>query len=295
MDVNQRQDYPTPPYPGQKLKKPGIEKEMELRPDWKGSAYRPADKLKDKVALVTGGDSGIGRAVSYIYAREGADVAIVYLPEEEDDAQEVKSAIEELGRECLLIPGDLRSSSFCKETVEKTVGHFGKLDVLVSNAAWQDRKKSIEEMTDEDWHKTFESNIDPYFYLVREAVKHMKPGGAIIATSSEVAMVGSKNLLDYSATKGAMIAFTRSLAQQLISKGIRVNSVAPGPVWTPLNPADTGLSPEKVKEFGSSQPIERAAQPEEIAPAYVFLASEADSSYVSGIVIEEMGGLIGGA
>jgi NAD(P)-dependent dehydrogenase (short-subunit alcohol dehydrogenase family) len=287
----QIQSEPKPPYPQQKLDKPGLEAEMEQKPRWRAPRYKPAGKLSGKVALVTGADSGIGRAVAYLYAREGADVAIVHLEEEQRDADETRRAIEEEGRRCLDLPGDLTDAKFCREVVERTVRELGHLDILVSNAAWQNRKESIEEVSEEEWHKTFRTNIDAYFHLAKAAVPHMKPGSAIIATSSEVGLQGSEALLDYGATKGAIDAFTKSLAQQLAPKGIRVNSVAPGPVWTPLNPADQGMSPEKLKEFGSKQPLKRAAQPEEIAPAYVFLASDADSSYVSGIVLEEMGGL----
>lgn len=286
---------PQPPYSEQKLSKPGLEKEMDQKPLWKAPNYKAAGKLVGKVALVTGGDSGIGRAVAYLFACEGADVAISYMPEEEKDALETKKAIEKEGRRCLTLPGDLRKSSVCRDIVEETVKQFGRLDILVSNAAWQNRKESIEQITEEEWHRTFQTNMDAYFFLSQAAVKHMRPGSSIIATSSETAIVGSKALLDYSSTKGAIIAFTKSLAQQLIEKGIRVNTVAPGPVWTPLNPADTGQPAEKMKEFGKKQPIKRAAQPEEIAPAYVFLASDADSSYISGIVLEEMGGLAAAA
>jgi len=286
---------PAPPYSKQKLEKPGLEHEMEQKPKWRAPNYRPANKLEGKVAIITGGDSGIGRAVAYLYACEGADVAISYLPEEEKDAQEVKKAIEAEGRKCLTLPGDLTDSGFCREVIDKTIQEFGKLDILVSNAAYQNRKKDIADITEEEWHHTFQSNIDPYFFLSQAALKHMKPGSSIIATSSETAIVGSENLLDYSSTKGAIIAFTKSLANKLADKGIRVNSVAPGPVWTPLNPADKGQEPEKMEKFGESQPMKRAAQPEEIAPAYVFLASEADSSYISGIVLEEMGGLTAAA
>jgi len=290
----QIQAEPKPPYPQQKLAKPGIEAEMELAPQWRAPKYKAAGKLEGKVALVTGADSGIGRAVAYLYAREGADVAIVYLAEEQEDADETRRAIEEEGRRCLEIAGDLTDPQFCREAVERTVRELGRLDILVSNAAWQNRKESIEEVSEEEWSRTFRTNIDAYFHLAKAAVRHMKPGSAIIATSSETGIQGAEALLDYSATKGAINAFTKSLAQELISKGIRVNAVAPGPVWTPLNPADQGMSPEKVKEFGSKQPIKRAAQPEEIAPAYVFLASDADSSYISGIVLAEMGGMTTG-
>lgn len=290
----QVQSEPKPPYPQQKLEKPGIEAEMEMKPQWRAPKYKAAGKLEGKVALVTGADSGIGRAVAYLYAREGADVAIVYLPAEQKDADETRKAIEEEGRRCLDLPGDLTDPKFCRDVVERTVRELGRLDILVSNAAWQNRKESVEEITDEEWHRTFRTNIDAYFYLVKAAVPHMKPGSSILATGSEVGLQGSESLLDYGATKGALHTFTKSLAQQLIKKGIRANVVAPGPVWTPLNPADQGASPESIEQFGGKQPIQRAAQPEEIAPAYVFLASDADSSYITGIVLEEMGGLTTG-
>lgn len=286
---------PTPPLSKQKLSKPGIENEMEQKPKWRAPKYKPAGKLEDKVAIITGGDSGIGRAVAYLYALEGADVAISYLPEEQVDAEETKSAVEQAGRTCLLIPGDVRDREFCRDIVEQTVKKFGKLDILVSNAAWQNRKETIDKITEEEWDRTFKTNIDAYFFLSQAALRHMKPGSSIIATSSETAIVGAESLLDYSSTKGAIIAFTKSLAQNLAKKGIRVNTVAPGPVWTPLNPADEGQSGEKMAKFGEKQPFGRPAQPEEIAPAYVFLASDADSSYISGIVLEEMGGLTAAA
>ncbi len=290
----QIQNEPKPPYPKQKLEKPGIEAEMQLKPQWRAPKYKAAGKLEGKVALVTGADSGIGRAVAYLYAREGADVAIVHLPEEQQDADEIRQAIEEEGRRCLDLPGDLRDPRFCREVVERTVSELGRLDILVSNAAWQNRKESIEEVTDEEWQRTFRTNIDAYFHLSKAAVKHMQPGSAILATSSETGIIGEERLLEYSATKGAINAFTKSLAKQLIQKGIRVNAVAPGPVWSPLNPADEGMSAEKLKDFGAKQPMKRAAQPEEIAPAYVFLASDADSSYITGIVLQEMGGFTTG-
>ncbi len=285
---------PKPPYPKQKLEKPGIEAEMELKPQWRAPKYKAAGKLEGKVALVTGADSGIGRAVAFLYAREGADVAIVYLPEEQQDADEIRQAIEAEGRKCLDLPGDLTDPSFCRKVVEKTVSELGRLDILVSNAAWQNRKESIADVTDEEWQRTFRTNIDAYFHLAKASVPHMKPGSAIIATSSETGILGEERLLEYSATKGAVNAFTKSLAKQLIPKGIRVNAVAPGPVWTPLNLADEGTTPDKVAQFGAKQPMKRAAQPEELAPAYVFLASDADSSYVTGIVLQEMGGLTTG-
>jgi NAD(P)-dependent dehydrogenase (short-subunit alcohol dehydrogenase family) len=291
IEEPQVQAEPKPPYPEQKLEKPGIEAEMEMKPRWRAPKYKAAGKLEGKVALVTGADSGIGRSVAYLYAREGADVAIVYLPQEQKDADETRRAIEEEGRRCLTLPGDLMDPAFCRETVERTVRELGRLDILVSNAAWQNRKESLDQITDDEWHRTFRTNIDAYFHLAKAAVPHMKPGSAIIATGSEVGVMGAKELVDYGATKGAIHAFSKSLAQQLAPKGIRVNVVAPGPVWTPLNPADQGAGPEDVKNFGAKQPMKRAAQPEEIAPAYVFLASDADSSYITGIVLQEMGGL----
>jgi NAD(P)-dependent dehydrogenase (short-subunit alcohol dehydrogenase family) len=290
----QVQGEPKPPYPRQKLDKPGLQAEMEQQPKWRAPKYKAAGKLEGKVALVTGADSGIGRAVAYLYAREGADVAIVHLPAEQRDADETRKAIEEEGRKCLDLPGDLTDPSFCREVVERTVSELGRLDILVSNAAWQNRKESLEEVTDEEWHHTFRTNIDAYFHLTQAAVKHLRPGSAIIATSSETGLLGAEKLPDYSATKGAINAFTKTMAQQLIPKGIRVNAVAPGPVWTPLNPADEGNSPEDLEKFGTKQPMKRAAQPEEIAPAYVFLASDADSSYITGIVLQEMGGMTTG-
>ncbi|HEX2641596.1 MAG TPA: SDR family oxidoreductase [Thermoanaerobaculia bacterium] len=295
LEEPQVQAEPKPPYPAQKLEKPGIEAEMQQQPQWRAPKYKPAGKLEGKVALVTGGDSGIGRAVAYLYAREGADVAIVYLPAEQQDADETRQAIEAEGRRCLTLPGDLTDPQFCREVVERTVRELGQLDILVSNAAWQNRKKSLEEVTEEEWNRTFRTNIDAYFHLSKAALRHMKPGSSIIATSSETGIMGAKELPDYSATKGAINAFTKALAQQLVDKGIRVNAVAPGPVWTPLNPADEGMAADKVKDFGAQTPMQRAGQPEEIAPAYVFLASDADSSFITGVILAEMGGqTIGG-
>ena len=285
----QTQSEPKPPYPQQKLAKPGLEAEMEMKPRWRAPNYKAAGKLQGKAALITGGDSGIGRAVAYLYAREGADVAIVYLPGEQPDADEIKQAIEETGRRCLQIPGDLRDPAFCKQAVERVVKEFGKLDILVSNAAWQNRKPDLSAVSDDEIKRTFETNIFAYMYLARAAVPHMKPGSAIVATSSVAGLQGGGELFDYSATKGAIDSFTKVLAKELVDKGIRVNNVAPGPVWTPLNPADTGLSPENTSKFGQSTPMGRAGQPEEIAPAYVFLASDADSSFISGVVLEQAG------
>jgi NAD(P)-dependent dehydrogenase (short-subunit alcohol dehydrogenase family) len=225
-----------------------------------------------------------------LFAREGASVAINYLAEEQSDVQMTQSEVERHGGECRLFPGDLSDPDVCRELVEDTVRHFGKLDILVSNAAYQRRKDSLDELSDEELEYTFRTNIFAYIRLARAALKHMQPGSAIIATSSETGILGSAKLPDYSATKGAINAFTKTLAQALIERGIRVNAVAPGPVWTPLNPSDGGLAPKDVAKFGSKSPIGRPAQPEEVAPAYVFLASNADSSYITGTVLQVMGG-----
>ena len=280
--------HPENPLPAQHQEKPGLERELRPRPRYEAPAYRGSDKLLDYVALVTGGDSGIGRAVAVLYAREGADVAIVYLPVEQPDAEETRAAVEREGRRCLLIPGDVTDPAFCDEAVERTLQEFGKLDVLVNNAAYQQHRSGLDELTWEQWDLTFRTNIYGYFGMAKAALPHLKPGSAIINTGSITGLQGSKELLDYSATKGAIHAFTKSLAQNLVEKGIRVNCVAPGPVWTPLNPSD--LPAKKVKEFGASKPMNRPAQPEEIAPSYVFFASPADSSYITGEIITMLGG-----
>jgi NAD(P)-dependent dehydrogenase (short-subunit alcohol dehydrogenase family) len=284
------QAEPKPPFPRQHQVAPGLESQLEPAPRYQAARYKPAGKLQGKVALVTGGDSGIGRAIAVLYAREGADVAIGYLPEEERDAQVTRESVEREGRRCLLLPGDVRSAGHCQELVERTLQSFGQLDIVVPNAAHQTRKQTLEEVTEEEFDATFKTNIYSYFRLVKAALPHLKPGAAIIATSSETGLMGSKQLPDYSATKGAINAFTKALAMQLVERGIRVNAVAPGPVWTPLNPSDAGLPPEKVAQFGSKSPMGRPAQPEEVAPAYVFLASDADSSFITGIVLQVMGG-----
>ena len=281
---------PRPPFPEQHLDKPGLERDLRPRPEYDAPLYKAAGKLTGKAALITGGDSGIGRAIACLYAREGADVAITYLPAEQPDADETRAAIERQGRQCVLLPGDLTDPEFCRTAVERTVSRFGKLDILVSNAGHQNRKQGLEEITEEEWDRTFKTNVYALFRLAKAALPHLKPGAAVIATSSETGLQGNKLLLDYSATKGAINAFTKALAQNLVEKGIRVNAVAPGPVWTPLNPADRGEPPEKVAKFGADTPIGRPAQPEEIAPVYVFLASDADSSYITGEVIAQMGG-----
>jgi NAD(P)-dependent dehydrogenase (short-subunit alcohol dehydrogenase family) len=280
---------PKPPFKKQQQQPPGLESELDPAPRFEAPRYKAAGKLKGQIALITGGDSGIGRAVAALYAREGADVAIAYLPEEQSDAEDTRAVVEAEGRICELIPGDLVDAAFCDELVERTVGAFGRLDILVSNAAQQSSKK-LEELQDDDLERTFQTNIFAYMRLARAALRHMKPGAAIIATSSITGIRGSKQMPDYSATKGAINAFTKALAMELVERQIRVNAVAPGPVWTPLNPADTGSTAKEAAEFGADSPMKRPAQPEELAPAYVFLASNADSSYITGTVLQVTGG-----
>jgi NAD(P)-dependent dehydrogenase (short-subunit alcohol dehydrogenase family) len=288
MPQTGQQPYPESPLPPQHQSKPGLERDMTPRPQYKAPQYRGSEKLQGKVALITGGDSGIGRSVAVLYAKEGADIAIVYLPEEQPDAEEAKSVIEAEGCRCLLIPGDVSKSDFCQTAIEKTVNKFGKLDILVNNAAYQQHQKSLEDITDEQLEKTFRTNIMGYFFMARAALPHLTEGSAIVNTGSITGLEGNKELLDYSATKGAIHAFTKSLAQSLIEKGIRVNCVSPGPVWTPLNVADK--EPEKVAEHGADTPLKRPAQPEEVAPAYVFFASPVDSSYITGEILTLLGG-----
>jgi NAD(P)-dependent dehydrogenase (short-subunit alcohol dehydrogenase family) len=281
---------PRPPLGRRKLRQPGLESKLEPRPRFEASRYAGSGKLRDKVALITGGDSGIGRAVAVLFAREGADVAISFLPTERPDADETKRWIEAAGRRCLLLPGDISRRTACDALVRRTVARFGRLDVLVSNAAHQTRKEDLRQVSDQEFDRTFKTNVYAYFWLARAALEHMKPGGVILATSSETGYFGSPLLPDYSATKGAINAFTKALAVSLLERGIRVNAIAPGPVWTPLNPADPGLPPKKVAQFGAANPLGRPAQPEEIAPAFVFLASDADSSYITGTILPVIGG-----
>ncbi len=280
--------HPKPPFPKQHQSKPGIESRLRPRPQFKAPEYRGSDKLRGRVALITGGDSGIGRAVAVLFAREGADVAIVYLPVEESDARTTEKAVRDEGCRALRIAGDVQDPGFCAEAVDRTIKAFGRLDILVNNAAYQQHQKSIEDITDEQLDRTFRTNIYAYFYMTRAALPHMREGSNIINTGSITGLEGSKQLLDYSATKGAIHAFTKSLAQNLVDKKIRVNCVSPGPVWTPLNPSDK--EPDKVAKFGADTPMKRPAQPEEIAPAFVFFASNADSSYITGEVLTLLGG-----
>ncbi len=268
--------------------RPGSEAEMTPKPQSQGSQYRAGGKLQGKVALITGGDSGIGRAVAILYAKEGADVAIVYLSEQQD-AEETKRLVEAEGKRCLPIPGDIGDEQFCKLAVQQTVNELGNLDILINNAAEQHPQQSIEDITAEQLERTFRTNIFAMFFLTKAALPHLKKGSVIINTTSVTAYKGNPQLLDYSSTKGAIVAFTRSLSQSLIEKGIRVNGVAPGPIWTPLIPST--FPEEKVKSFGAQVPMQRAGQPDEVAPCYVFLASD-DSSYMSGQILHPNGGEI---
>jgi NAD(P)-dependent dehydrogenase (short-subunit alcohol dehydrogenase family) len=272
------------------LKKPGLEAEMKERPRYEARRYKPAGKLDGKVALITGGDSGIGRAVAVLYAREGADVAIACLPEERVDADETRRVIENQTRKCLVLEGDITSHEVCQNLVERTVAELGHLDILVSNAAHQNRKQHIEDITDDEFDLTFKTNVYAFFWLVKAALPHLNAGASIIVTGSETGFEGPERLPDYSASKGALHTLTKSFAKMLAERKIRVNCVAPGPVWTPLNLADEGSTPDQVASFGKKTPLARPAQPEELAPAYVFFASDADSSYITGEMLAVMGG-----
>ena len=279
---------PKSPLPEEKQPRPGLEGEMEHKPQFLAPDYKGSEKLAGKAALITGGDSGIGRSVAVLYAREGANVAIVFLPEEQPDAEVTAKFVEAEGRKCILIPGDVKSSEFCTSAVERAVKELGRLDVLVNNAAYQHHRGSLEEITDEQLDTTFRTNIFGYFYMARAALKHLPEGGAIVNCGSITGLEGSKELLDYSATKGAIHAFTKSLAQNLAEKKIRVNCVSPGPIWTPLNVADK--EPGEIEKHGADTPLKRPGQPEEVAPAFVFFASSTDSSYISGEVMTILGG-----
>jgi NAD(P)-dependent dehydrogenase (short-subunit alcohol dehydrogenase family) len=279
---------PKPPFPRQHQRKPGLEKRLRPRPQYEAPDYAAAGKLAGRVALITGGDSGIGRAVAVLFAREGADVALSYLPAEQADAEETRRAVEAHGRQALLVPGDVTRPAVCRQLVDRTVRRFGRLDVLVNNAAFQQHRESLEAIDDAQLEHTFRTNIFSIFRITRAALPHLQRGAAIINTGSITGLEGSAHLLDYSATKGAIHTFTKSLAQALVERGIRVNCVAPGPVWTPLNPSDKPA--DQVATFGQKVPMARPAQPEEIAPAFVFFASEADSGYITGEVLTALGG-----
>src|SRR3954466_10172674 len=288
------------PPPQHQDQQPGRQDQMDPQPKIARREYKGSDKLKDKVALITGGDSGIGRSTAVLFAREGADVAIVYLAED-NDAQETKRLVENEGRRCVTIRGDVGEESFCRQAVDRTLEQLRKLDILVNNAAEQHPKASLEEITAEQLERTFRTNIFAYFFMAKAALPHLKPGSSIINTTSVTAYKGSPQLLDYSSTKGAIVAFTRSLSQSLAQKQIRVNGVAPGPIWTPLIPST--FPADKVAEFGGDVPLQRAGQPEEtaparrprhpeeIAPSYVFLAS-ADASYMAGQILHPNGGTV---
>lgn len=281
------QDYPENPLPEQHLRKPGYEHELDPPPRFLAPHYVGSGKLQDMVAIVTGGDSGIGRAVAVLFAREGADVAVLHL-NEHDDAAVTRRHVKAEGRRCLVIAGDVRDADFCTDAVQRTVDAFGGLHILVNNAAFQQHCEQLEDLSEMHLQETLQTNIGGYFHMARAALPHMKAGASIINTGSETGIFGSKALLDYSATKGAIHAFTMSLASNLVDRGIRVNAVAPGPVWTPLNPADRKA--EGVASFGQDSAMRRPAQPEELSPAYVFLAAPCCSSYVSGAILPVMGG-----
>jgi NAD(P)-dependent dehydrogenase (short-subunit alcohol dehydrogenase family) len=285
MNESKRPEGPLPP---QHQEKPGLEKGMKPRPEFEGREYKAAGKLEGKVALITGGDSGIGRSVAVLYAKEGADIAIVYLQSEQPDAEETKQKVEEHGRKIVLLPGDITDPKFCREAVDQTVKELGRLDILVNNAAYQESQDRLEDIDDDQLDLTFRTNIYGYFRMAKAALPHLKEGSAIINCGSVAGLEGNKTLIDYAATKGAIHAFTKSLAQNLAERKIRVNCVAPGPIWTVLQPVSK--PPKQVAEHGGSTPMKRPGQPDEVAPAFVFFASDADSSYISGEVLAIQGG-----
>jgi NAD(P)-dependent dehydrogenase (short-subunit alcohol dehydrogenase family) len=278
--------FPKPPFPEQQQPTPGFSSRMDPPPDYGEDSYRGSQRLEGKKTLITGADSGIGRAVALAFAREGADVAISYLSEEED-ARETRRLIEDSGRQCLLLPGDIGDAEHCREIIGKTVESFGRIDVLVNNAAYQTYIENVEDVSDEEWEKTLAVNLSAMFYLVKAALPHMKEGASIINTASKQADEPSPPLLAYAVTKGAIQNFSAGLAQQLAKRGIRVNTVAPGPVWTPL--VVSSLPPDQVSEFGKQVPFGRPAQPRELASAYVLLASD-EASYISAATLAVTGG-----
>ena len=274
--------------PPQQQPEPGKEGLMHPRPEFRGADYKASGKLQGKVAIITGGDSGIGRSVAVLFAREGADVAILYL-DQHQDAEETRRVVQEQGRQCLLMVGDVADESVCRKLIEETLSTFGKLDILVNNAAEQHPRERFEDIPSSQWEKTFRTNVFGMFQLTQVALQHLGEGASIINTTSVTAYKGNPMLIDYSATKGAIVGFTRALAMHLAERGIRVNGVAPGPIWTPLIPST--FDADKVAEFGGNVPLKRPGQPEEVAPAYVYLASS-DSSYVTGQVIHVNGGTV---
>ncbi len=274
--------------PPQQQPEPGKEDEMTPRPEYRGEDYKAAGKLQDKVAIITGGDSGIGRSVAVLFAREGADVVILYL-DQYQDADETRRVVEQQGRRCLTFAGDVADQDVCRKVVDETVATFGRLDILVNNAAEQHPQKRFEDVTQQQWEKTFRTNVFGMFQMTQAALPHLGKGASIINTTSVTAYKGNPMLIDYSSTKGAIVGFTRALSMSLVERGIRVNGVAPGPIWTPLIPST--FDADKVAEFGANVPLKRPGQPEEVAPAYVYLASS-DSSYVTGQVIHVNGGTV---
>ena len=287
MSENPKEKEPQPPFPEQQQTPPGLESEMQPAPDFGEQSYKGTGRLQDKAAIITGGDSGIGRAVALAFAREGADVLISYLSEEEEDAQKTRRVVEEAGRRCVTMPGDIREESHCREIINRAMDEFGKIDVLVNNAAFQMSHEGIGEISSEEFDRTFRTNVYAMFYLCKAALPLMKEGSTIINTTSIQSYEPKPNLLAYAATKVAITNFTKGLNQEAVEKGIRVNGVAPGPIWTPLIPAT--MPPEKTAEFGKDTPMQRPGQPAELAPVYVFLASD-ESSYISGEIIGVTGG-----
>ncbi|MYM67815.1 SDR family oxidoreductase [Pseudoduganella sp. FT55W] len=288
--MSAQHSYPVPPQPAQHLDKPGLEADMQQKPEFLATDYAGSGKLAGMTALITGGDSGIGRAVAVLYAREGADIAIVYLNEDQD-AEDTKRYVEAEGQACLLLRGDVRDPAFCRDAADQTNQRFGGIDILVNNAAYQQHEEKLADLTEERFDLTMKTNVYGYFHMAKATLPYLKRGSAIINTGSVTGLQGSEHLLDYSTTKGAIHAFTKSLASNLMDQGIRVNAVAPGPVWTPLNPADA--PPDKVAQFGADTDMKRPAQPQELSPAYVFLAAPCCSSYISGIVLP-ITGSVGG-